>query len=127
MRKLLTSPMAKPLVFALALLPFAMAGGRCGFADHAGCQPRRGLDPRRLATGPCASCAWCCSSRRCVLDRLAALARFRRMLGLFVYFYAVLHLLCYGWLDMGFDMADIAARHREASIHPGRVQCDRAA
>jgi sulfoxide reductase heme-binding subunit YedZ len=29
------------------------------------------------------------------------------MVGLFVYFYAVLHLLSYGWFDMGFDLADI--------------------
>jgi len=34
------------------------------------------------------------------------LARFRRMLGLLTYFYALLHLLCYFWLDMGFDWAD---------------------
>lgn len=42
------------------------------------------------------------------------LARFRRMLGLLTYFYALLHLLCYSWLDMGFDWAetvrDIAKR-----------------
>jgi methionine sulfoxide reductase heme-binding subunit len=37
-----------------------------------------------------------------------ALARFRRMLGLFVFFYAVLHFLAYAWLDMGFDAATIA-------------------
>lgn len=36
------------------------------------------------------------------------LARFRRMLGLFVYFYVVIHLLSYSWFDMGFDVADIA-------------------
>jgi sulfoxide reductase heme-binding subunit YedZ len=29
------------------------------------------------------------------------------MLGLFVYFYAVLHLLSYSWFDMGFDLTDI--------------------
>lgn len=29
------------------------------------------------------------------------------MLGLFVYFYVVLHLLSYSWFDMGFDVADI--------------------
>jgi sulfoxide reductase heme-binding subunit YedZ len=29
------------------------------------------------------------------------------MLGLFVYFYAVLHLLCYVWFDMEFVLADI--------------------
>ena len=39
---------------------------------------------------------------------LPALARLRRMLGLFVYFYVVLHLLSYGWFDMGFELADIA-------------------
>jgi sulfoxide reductase heme-binding subunit YedZ len=31
------------------------------------------------------------------------------MLGLFVYFYACLHLLSYSWLDMGFEWLDIAA------------------
>lgn len=36
-----------------------------------------------------------------------ALAKFRRMLGLFTYFYAVWHLLAYSWLDMGFDVNDI--------------------
>jgi sulfoxide reductase heme-binding subunit YedZ len=30
------------------------------------------------------------------------------MLGLFVYFYVVIHLLSYSWFDMGFDVADIA-------------------
>jgi sulfoxide reductase heme-binding subunit YedZ len=39
---------------------------------------------------------------------LAALARLRRMAGLFVYFYVVLHLLAYSWFDMGFEVADIA-------------------
>lgn len=38
---------------------------------------------------------------------LPSLARFRRMAGLFVYFYAVLHLLRHSWFDMGFDLADI--------------------
>jgi methionine sulfoxide reductase heme-binding subunit len=36
-----------------------------------------------------------------------ALARFRRMLGLFVYFYVVVHLLSYSWFDMEFVVADI--------------------
>jgi sulfoxide reductase heme-binding subunit YedZ len=40
---------------------------------------------------------------------LPELAKFRRMFGLFTYFYVVLHLLCYSWLDMGFEWADIAA------------------
>ncbi len=36
-----------------------------------------------------------------------ALARFRRMAGLFVFFYASLHLFAYAWLDMGFAVDDI--------------------
>jgi len=36
-----------------------------------------------------------------------ALARLRRMFGLFAYFYGVTHFLCYAWLDMGLDLADI--------------------
>lgn len=35
------------------------------------------------------------------------LARFRRLLGLLTFLYALLHLLCYAWFDMGFDLADI--------------------
>ena len=35
--------------------------------------------------------------------------RFRRMLGLLVYFYAVLHLACYAWFDMGLEWAEIVA------------------
>lgn len=36
-----------------------------------------------------------------------ALARLRRMLGLYTFFYATLHALAYAWLDMGLDGADI--------------------
>ena len=37
----------------------------------------------------------------------AALARFRRLLGLLAFTWGVLHLLSYGWLDMGLEMGDI--------------------
>lgn len=36
-----------------------------------------------------------------------ALARFRRMLGVASFFYAVLHFLAYAWLDMGLYLDDI--------------------
>lgn len=36
-----------------------------------------------------------------------ALVRLRRMLGLFTFFYGVLHFLCYAWLDMGLALPDI--------------------
>lgn len=39
---------------------------------------------------------------------LAPLARLRRMLGLFVFFYAVLHFLTYSWLDKGMEFPEIA-------------------
>jgi sulfoxide reductase heme-binding subunit YedZ len=32
------------------------------------------------------------------------LLRLRRMLGLFAFFYGVLHFLCFAWLDMGLDL-----------------------
>jgi methionine sulfoxide reductase heme-binding subunit len=43
-----------------------------------------------------------------IIGKTAALARYRRMLGLFAYFYVVVHLLSYSWFDMGFDFGDIA-------------------
>lgn len=43
-----------------------------------------------------------------ILTSTPALARFRRMLGLFVYFYVALHLLSYSGFDMGFELTDIA-------------------
>lgn len=39
---------------------------------------------------------------------LPVLATYRRMLGLFTYFYVWLHLLCYSGFDMGFEVTDIA-------------------
>ena len=38
-----------------------------------------------------------------------ALARWRRPLGLYAFFYACLHLLAYAWLDMGLELNDMAA------------------
>ena len=43
-----------------------------------------------------------------VLTGQLVLMRFRRMMGVNVFVYAVLHLLCYAWLDMGLELADIA-------------------
>ncbi|MBH9551246.1 sulfoxide reductase heme-binding subunit YedZ [Inhella sp. 4Y17] len=36
-----------------------------------------------------------------------ALLRFRRLLGVWTFVYATLHLLAYAWLDMGLDLLDI--------------------
>ena len=43
------------------------------------------------------------------ISGLVELAKFRRMLGLFTYFYAALHAICYSGLDMSFEWTDIAA------------------
>ncbi len=106
MRKLLTRPMAKPLLFGLALLPFIwLVYGAA--TQSLGANPAEALI---RSTGDWTLRFLCLvllvTPLRVVIST-PALARFRRMLGLFVYFYAVLHLLCYGWLDMGFDIADI--------------------
>jgi sulfoxide reductase heme-binding subunit YedZ len=42
-----------------------------------------------------------------VLSKTPSVARFRRMLGLFMYFYALVHFLSYSGFDMGFDIDDI--------------------
>jgi sulfoxide reductase heme-binding subunit YedZ len=51
---------------------------------------------------------------RRLLPRLSALVRFRRLLGLFAFFYGCLHLLTYVWLYSGFSLSamvdDIAKR-----------------
>lgn len=39
--------------------------------------------------------------------RLARLASYRRMLGLFCFFYGLLHLLCYVVLDMGLEVTNV--------------------
>lgn len=38
------------------------------------------------------------------LLHLSALAKYRRMLGLFVFFYAVIHVFTWSWADMDFDL-----------------------
>ncbi len=43
------------------------------------------------------------------LTGLSQLQRLRRMLGLFAFFYAVLHVTVYAWLDQGLDFAAIGA------------------
>jgi sulfoxide reductase heme-binding subunit YedZ len=109
----LVHPAAKPVVFVLALLPFAwlMYGA---VTDNLGANPAEYLI---RATGDWTLrflCLTLAVTPLRVITRTPALARFRRMLGLFVYFYVVLHFLGFSWFDMGFDLAaitkDIAKR-----------------
>ena len=105
--KALLHPLAKPAVFALALLPFAWLVYGAAF-DRLGANPAEYLE-RSLGDWTLRFlCLALAVTPLRVITATPALARFRRMLGLFVYFYAVLHLLAYAWFDMGFDLAEIA-------------------
>lgn len=107
MNKLLMHPAAKPLVFALCLLPFAwLAWG--AFTDGLGANPAEYLI---RSTGDWTLrfiCIVLAVTPLRVMTKTNALARFRRMLGLFAYFYVVVHLLSYSLFDMGFDIPEIA-------------------
>lgn len=100
-------PLAKPVVFVLCLLPFAWLFYGA-FTNNLGANPAEYLI---RATGDWTLrflCIVLAVTPLRVLSSTPQLARFRRMLGLFVYFYGVLHLLSYSWFDMGFDVPDIA-------------------
>jgi sulfoxide reductase heme-binding subunit YedZ len=102
----LNSRWAKPIGFALGLLPL-MWLTLAAFMDWLGANPAEALE---RSTGDWTLRMLCIvlaiTPLRTVLA-LPSLARFRRMAGLFVYFYAVLHLMAYSWFDMGFDFGDI--------------------
>ena len=106
MRSLLLHPLAKPLVFVLCLLPLAwLVFGAIN--DQLGANPAEALI-RSLGDWTLRFlCLTLAVTPLRVRTRTPQLARLRRMLGLFTFFYACLHLLAYGWLDMGLDMADI--------------------
>lgn len=102
----LMHPLAKPAVFLASLLPFAWLFYGA-LTNNLGANPAEYLI---RSTGDWALrflCITLAVTPLRVLTGTAAMARFRRMLGLFVYFYVVLHLLSYSWFDMGFDVGDI--------------------
>jgi sulfoxide reductase heme-binding subunit YedZ len=96
----------KPAWFTVSCLP-AIWLVYAAFADQLGANPAEALV---RSTGDWTLRALCLvlaiTPVRTVLG-VVALARLRRMAGLFVYFYVVLHLLAYSWFDMGFEVADI--------------------
>jgi len=107
MNKLLLHPAAKPLVFLLCLLPFGwLVFG--AFTEGLGANPAEHLI---RSTGDWTLrflCIVLAMTPLRVSFKLTALARYRRMLGLFAYFYVAVHLLSYAWFDMGFEVAEIA-------------------
>jgi sulfoxide reductase heme-binding subunit YedZ len=102
----LLHPGVKPLLWLLCLLPLADWFWRGG-AGTLGANPAETL---LRGTGEWTLRLLCVTLAVTPLRRwsgLTALARWRRSLGLFAFFYAVLHFLDYAWLDMGFDAAAI--------------------
>jgi methionine sulfoxide reductase heme-binding subunit len=106
LRPALMKPAAKALVFIACLLPFAWLV--YGVAAH-----QLGANPTEYITrftGDWALrmlCIVLAVTPLRVMSHTPQLTRFRRMLGLFVYFYASLHVLAYSGFDMGFVLADI--------------------
>ena len=104
---MLLHPAAKPLLWLLCLLPLAgwIWGG---FSNGLGANPAETI---LRGTGEWTLRFLCIVLAVTPLRQwsgLHALARWRRLLGLYVFFYSVLHFLAYAWLDMGFDPAAIA-------------------
>jgi sulfoxide reductase heme-binding subunit YedZ len=99
----LLRPWVKPLVFVLGLMPFCwLAWG--AVADTLGPNPAEALI---RATGDWTLRFLCLTLAITPLRQWTgwhALARLRRMLGLYTFFYGVVHFLCFAWLDMGFDV-----------------------
>ena len=106
MHALLNSKWSKPVVFLICLVPLAALGWR---ALH-GELTANPIEFITHATGD-----WtlrfliftlCVTPFRKILH-LPELIRFRRMLGLFAFFYACLHLTTYIWLDKFFDLSEM--------------------
>lgn len=106
MHALLNSKWSKPVVFVLCLGPLASLGWR---ALHGGLTANP-IEFITHATGD-----WtlrfliftlCITPFRKMLH-VPEMIRFRRMLGLFAFFYACLHFTTYIWLDKFFDLSDM--------------------
>ena len=106
MNQLLLHGATKPALFALALLPLAqLLWGAIG--NTLGPNPAEALI---RGSGDWVLRFLCLTLAVTPLRELSgwsALARLRRMLGLFAFFYLVIHFLCYAWLDMGWVPGDI--------------------
>jgi sulfoxide reductase heme-binding subunit YedZ len=107
MRRLLAPRSAKPALFLLCLAPALwLAAG--AWRGSLGVNP---IEKVTLETGQWTLRLLAATLAVTPLRRLAGwpeLIRFRRMLGLFAFFYACLHALTYVWLDQFFDWEEIA-------------------
>jgi sulfoxide reductase heme-binding subunit YedZ len=106
MNTLLSHRAVKPLLFVLAMGPFAslLVGA---LSNGLGPNPAEALS---RSTGDWTLRFLCLTLAVTPLRQITGwvvMARWRRMLGLYSFFYGLLHFLCYAWLDMGFDVTAI--------------------
>jgi methionine sulfoxide reductase heme-binding subunit len=97
---------AKWMVFGLSLLPLLRLI-TLGFQDRLSANP---IEFITRATGDWTLYFLCLTLAVTPLRRITglnALIRFRRMLGLFTFFYASLHFLTFIWFDHFFDLAEM--------------------
>ena len=113
MNKLLMHRLTKPALFLLALLPLALLVWGA-FNNTLGANPAEALI---RSTGDWTLRFLCLTLAVTPVRNWTgwnALARLRRMLGLYAFAYGILHFLAFAWLDQGFDVGailkDIAKR-----------------
>lgn len=104
--RIVMHPLAKPTLFAALSLPMLYLVW-AAFADALGANPAQAM-VRALGdwTLRALVLALAVTPLR-VITGWSALVRLRRMCGLFVAFYASMHLLAYAWLDTGWDWAEV--------------------
>jgi methionine sulfoxide reductase heme-binding subunit len=107
-RAALMQSMARAILFIACIIPFAWLIYGV-FANKLGANPTEYITRFTGDWTLRMLCVVLAITPLRVMTKTPQLARFRRMLGLFVYFYVVLHLLAYSWFDMSFDLADIIA------------------
>lgn len=98
--------MIKPICFLLCLIPFGILFWQA-FTDNLGTNP---VETLTHETGQWALRFLLITLSVTPLRKLLKLnwlIKLRRMLGLFVFFYAVLHFITYIWLDQFFDIKEI--------------------
>ncbi len=106
MNRILSSRWTKVVVFVLCLVPAAMLAWR-GYQNDLGANPIEYITHK---TGD-----WTIRFLLITLSvtpfrkllNLPKLARFRRMLGLFAFFYGCLHLMTWVWFDKFFDVSEM--------------------
>ena len=104
LQALLLHRAAKPAVWCLCLAPLAWLLYAL-FTQQLGANPAEAL---LRSTGDWALRGLCLALAITPLRQalgLPALARLRRLIGLFAFFYTAVHVLCYLWLDMGWQWA----------------------